>query len=60
MIGGVIKSSLPTPCAMTLPESAMITGRPCCEPQKDDTLAVAFHHEAGGLVVQVWEEACAG
>jgi chemotaxis protein CheX len=56
MIGGVIKSSLPRPCAMALPESAVATGGLCSEPEQDDTLIVAFHHAAGALMVQVREE----
>jgi chemotaxis protein CheX len=59
MIGGVIKSSLPRPCAMTLPESAVVSAGLCSEPETDDTLTVAFHHTAGALMVQVREEACA-
>jgi chemotaxis protein CheX len=60
MIGGVIKSSLPRPCAMALPESAVATGGLCSGPEQDDTLTVAFHHAAGALMVQVREEDCAG
>jgi CheY-specific phosphatase CheX len=56
MIGGVIKSSLPRPCAMALPESAVATGGLCNEPEQDDTLTVAFHHAAGALMVKVQEE----
>jgi chemotaxis protein CheX len=58
MIGGVIKSSLPRPCAMTLPESTVVKGA-CDEQEKDDALAVAFHHAAGALLVRVREESCA-
>jgi CheY-specific phosphatase CheX len=58
MIGGVIKSSLPRPCAMTLPESSVATGGQCSEPEQDDRLTVAFHHSAGALTVQVREEGC--
>jgi chemotaxis protein CheX len=59
MIGGVIKSSLPRPCAMTLPESCVSEDRLCVAAQTGDSLAVAFRHEAGALMVRVWEEACA-
>lgn len=59
MIGGVIKSSLPRPCAMALPESAVATGGLCAGPEQDDRLIVAFHHPAGALMVQVREEDCA-
>ena len=58
MIGGVLKSSLPRPCAMALPESAVATKGLCTSPCEKNTLVVAFRHTAGGLVVRVWEEEC--
>ena len=58
MIGGVIKSSLPRPCVMTLPESGVAEEMMCVESLARDSLAVAFRHEAGGLMVRVWEESC--
>jgi CheY-specific phosphatase CheX len=58
MIGGILKSSLPRPCSMALPESAVATEGLCTGPGKEDTLVVAFRHTAGGLVVRVWEEEC--
>jgi hypothetical protein len=57
MIGGVIKSSLPRPCIMALPESGVADEKLCLNPGAGDALAVAFRHEAGGLMVRVWEEA---
>jgi CheY-specific phosphatase CheX len=60
MIGGVIKSSLPRPCVMTLPESGVAEDRLCPKALTGDSFAVAFHHETGELLVRVWEEACAG
>jgi CheY-specific phosphatase CheX len=60
MIGGVIKSSLPRPCLMTLPESGVANEMLCVQAGNGDSLAVAFRHPAGGLMVRVWEEACAG
>lgn len=59
MIGGVIKSSLPRPCAMALPESGVAAETHCVLPGSGDSLAVAFRHAAGGLMVRVWEEECA-
>jgi len=57
MIGGVLKSSLPRPCMMALPESGVDEEGLCVQPETGDALAVAFRHEAGGLMVRVWEEA---
>lgn len=56
MIGGVIKSSLPQPCSMALPESEVANEGHCTGKRAENTLAVAFRHNAGGLVVRLWEE----
>ncbi|MGA7343928.1 MAG: chemotaxis protein CheX [Terracidiphilus sp.] len=59
MIAGAIKSSLPRPCTMAVPASAFETCGYCrCEPAAD-TLAVAFLHDDGGMMVRVWEQECA-
>lgn len=58
MIGGVIKSSLPRPCAMTIPVSTVSPEGPHEETRLGEALAVAFRHPAGGLMVIVWEEPC--
>jgi CheY-specific phosphatase CheX len=58
MIAGTIKSSLPRPCSMTVPESAVEQEEFCCSVAADDSLIVAFHHPAGDLVVRVWEQEC--
>jgi CheY-specific phosphatase CheX len=58
MIAGTIKSSLPRPCTMTVPESAVEADGFCSPTQTEDTLAVAFRHESGDLLVRVWEEEC--
>jgi hypothetical protein len=58
MIAGVLKSSLPRPCAMALPKSTVATEGLCTSPCRENTLVVAFRHTAGGLVVRVWEEEC--
>jgi len=58
MIAGTIKSSLPRPCTMTVPQSAVEADSYCSPPQTDDTLAVAFRHESGDLLVRVLEQEC--
>jgi chemotaxis protein CheX len=58
MIGGVIKSSLPKPCTLNVPESSVATDELCMLPRTDDVLSVAFRHDAGTLLLRVWEEAC--
>jgi len=57
MIAGVIKSSLPRPCTMTVPESAVETVKFCGAPQTENSLVVAFRHDSGDLMVRVWEQA---
>jgi CheY-specific phosphatase CheX len=58
MIAGTIKSSLPRPCAMAVPESAVENERFCGPLPAEDTLMVAFRHAAGDLMVRVWEQEC--
>jgi CheY-specific phosphatase CheX len=58
MIAGVIKSSRPRPCIMTVPESGVQTERFRAPAQTEDSLAVAFHHASGDLMVRVWEKEC--
>ncbi|MGC9158713.1 MAG: chemotaxis protein CheX [Terracidiphilus sp.] len=56
MIAGTIKSSLPRPCTMTVPEST-VEGDDFCGPaQTEDSLTVAFHHPSGDLMVRIWEQ----
>ena len=57
MLGGVIKSSLPRPCSMTVPEAHIESGSFCHETERGDLLIVAFRHEAGDMLVRVWETA---
>ena len=59
MIAGVLKSSLPQPCTMTVPESVVEATGFCSVAQTEDSLAVAFRHESGDLMVRVWEQECA-
>lgn len=57
MIAGVIKSSLPRPCNMTVPDSELIAEGFCSPAQSDDAMMVAFVHEAGELMVRISESA---
>jgi CheY-specific phosphatase CheX len=58
MIAGTIKSSLPRPCSMTVPSSAVEHQRFIAGTASEDTLTVAFRHTAGQLMVRVWEQEC--
>jgi CheY-specific phosphatase CheX len=58
MIAGTVKSSLPRPCTMSVPESAVQAESFCGPAQTEDSLVVAFHHESGDLMVRVWEQEC--
>jgi len=55
MIAGVLKSSLPRPCAMTVPESVVEANRICELQRTEGTLAVGFRHADGDLMVRVSE-----
>jgi CheY-specific phosphatase CheX len=56
MIAGVIKSSLPQPCAMSLPHSAVEACNFCGGEPNSNAIDVAFHHTDGKMVVRVWED----
>lgn len=58
MIAGTIKSSLPRPCSMTVPESAVEPEGFCSPAWAEDSLVVAFRHAAGDLMVRIWEQEC--
>lgn len=58
MIAGVIKSSLPQPCTMNVPESTVETAGFCSTRQTEDSLVVAFRHASDDLMVRVWEQEC--
>jgi len=58
MIAGLIKSSLPRPCAMAVPESAVESERFRVPLPAEDSLTVVFRHAAGDLMVRVWEQEC--
>lgn len=56
MIAGTIKSSLPRPCSMMVPESVVEWAGYCGPAATADLLVVAFRHPAGELMVRVWEQ----
>jgi hypothetical protein len=58
MLGGVIKTSLPRPCSMDVPESSVAADGLRMRPRTDNLLWVAFRHDTGMLLLRVWEEAC--
>ena len=58
MIAGTIKSSLPRPCTMAVPESSVEAAGFRGHPPTEDSLSVAFRHAAGDLMVRVWEQEC--
>ena len=58
MIAGTIKSSLPRPCSMAVPESAVEREGFCGLAQSEDSLVVGFRHASGDLMVRVWEHEC--
>jgi len=58
MIAGTIKSSLPRPCTMNVPESIVEAQCFCRPSQTEDSLVVAFRHASGDLMVRIWEQEC--
>lgn len=56
MIAGTIKSSLPRPCSMTVPESAVEREDFCAPAGSEDSLVVGFRHKAGDMLVRIWEQ----
>jgi CheY-specific phosphatase CheX len=58
MIAGTIKSSLPRPCNMTVPESALRPESFCGPASLEDSLVVGFRHTTGDLLVRIWEQEC--
>lgn len=56
IIAGVIKSALPRPCAMTVPEAAIAGASFSGGDALGDSLAVAFRHSSGEMMVRVCEE----
>lgn len=60
MIAGTIKSSLPRPCSMTVPDAVVEPEKYTAGEPATDTLLVLFRHESGDLLVRVWEQECLG
>lgn len=58
MIAGTIKSSLPRPCSMNVPESAIEGGDFSLICDESDCLAVVFRHKTGAMVVRIVGQAC--
>jgi chemotaxis protein CheX len=55
IIAGVIKSCLPQPCSMSLPEAVLKAGEYVPDPHARDSMAVAFRHGTGDLLVTISE-----
>jgi CheY-specific phosphatase CheX len=58
MIAGLIKSSLPRPCTMTVPESEVEEEAFCKRSGFEDCMEVFFRHASGEFVVRVCEQEC--
>lgn len=58
MIAGVIKSSLPRPCTMTVPESGIEAESFIRGTEGEDCIHVSFRHASGEFLVRVWEQEC--
>ncbi len=56
MIAGTLKSALPRPCAMSVPRAEVEAADFCALPRTGDSVTVFFGHQAGELMVRVWEE----
>ncbi len=58
MIAGTIKSSLPRPCTMTVPESGVEAEGFSGPAQTADSMTVSFRHTSGELMVRICEQEC--
>jgi hypothetical protein len=58
MIAGVIKSSLPRPCTMTVPESGDEAEPLRRGSMSEECLDVSFRHASGEFLVRVLEQEC--
>lgn len=58
MIAGVIKSSLPRPCTMTVPESGVEAEPLRRGSMSEECLDVSFRHASGEFLVRVLEQEC--
>lgn len=59
MIAGILKSALPQPLSMTVPESAFAAEQLCARLHAGTSLTVAFRNGIGGLLVRVQENEAA-
>jgi CheY-specific phosphatase CheX len=55
MIAGTIKSALPRPCTMTVPQSCIHAEEFSGVSRSEDSMVVAFRHQSGELMVRVVE-----
>ena len=55
MVAGTIKSCLPRPCTMTVPESAITMGNFCGDAEPRNALSLGFDHAEGRLIVRIQE-----
>jgi|HubBroStandDraft_5_1064220.scaffolds.fasta_scaffold270645_2 CheY-specific phosphatase CheX len=58
MVAGTIKSSLPRPCTMTVPDAVIAPGNLCGDPSLDNMLSVGLDHSEGRLIVRIREQEC--
>ena len=58
MIAGTLKSSLPRPCSMTVPESQVAQAEFLGSTAGEDSLEVGFRHLSGLMLIRVWEQEC--
>jgi CheY-specific phosphatase CheX len=58
MTAGTIKSSLPRPCAMSLPTSSLVGNAWSGPSNAQGSLVVSLRHPAGDLLVCVLEQEC--
>jgi CheY-specific phosphatase CheX len=58
MTAGTIKSSLPRPCAMSLPTSSLVADAWSGPSNPQDSLVVSLRHPTGDFVVRVLEQEC--
>jgi CheY-specific phosphatase CheX len=60
IIGGVIKSSLPRPCTMTVPVAAAVAMdfASMAQGESEDSIEIVFRHASGDLMVSVREFEC--
>ncbi|HEX4031124.1 MAG TPA: chemotaxis protein CheX [Terracidiphilus sp.] len=56
MIAGTIKSALPRPCTMAVPDAVVEPADFCDIQRTEETLAVAFEHPDGDMMVRICEQ----